>query len=75
MNNSILISSIFRKEVLEMVAYKVANAQGFIKLDAMENPFSWPEEIKKEWIEHLKEAKIINSNENRRSELNTSEEL
>ncbi len=58
MNNSILISSFFRKEVLEMVAYKVANAQGFIKLDAMENPFSWPEEIKKEWIEHLKEAKL-----------------
>ena len=53
-----LISSIFRKEVLAMAAYKVADAQGLIKLDAMENPYGWPEDIKKEWLEALKECPL-----------------
>jgi len=47
MTKSDLISSVFRKEVLALSAYKVADAQGLIKLDAMENPYSWPEDIKK----------------------------
>jgi histidinol-phosphate aminotransferase len=53
-----LISSIFRKEVLAMAAYKVADAQGLIKLDAMENPYGWPEDIKKVWLEALKECPL-----------------
>ena len=53
-----LISSIFRKEVLAMAAYKVADARGLIKLDAMENPYGWPEDIKKEWLEALKECPL-----------------
>ncbi len=58
MNNSALISKVFRKEVLAMVAYKVANAQGFIKLDAMENPYSWPDEIKSQWLAHLRDCQL-----------------
>ena len=58
MNNSALISTVFRKEVLELAAYKVANAQGYIKLDAMENPYSWPEEIQNQWLEHLKDCQL-----------------
>ncbi len=58
MNNSALISTVFRKEVLAMAAYKVANAQGYIKLDAMENPYSWPEEIQNQWLEHLKDCQL-----------------
>lgn len=50
------ITSIFRKEVLAMSAYKVADATGLIKLDAMENPYSWPEDIKKSWLETLKDC-------------------
>jgi len=53
-----LIPSIFRKEVLAMAAYKVSDAQGLIKLDAMENPYGWPEDIKKEWLEALKECQL-----------------
>lgn len=53
-----LISSIFRKEVLAMSAYKVADAQGLIKLDAMENPYNWPEDIKKDWLEELKSCQL-----------------
>lgn len=53
-----LVPSIFRKEVLAMSAYKVADASGLIKLDAMENPYSWPEDIKKSWLEMLKECPL-----------------
>lgn len=52
------ISSIFRKEVLAMSAYKVADAKGMIKLDAMENPYSWPDNIKEKWLETLKECQL-----------------
>jgi histidinol-phosphate aminotransferase len=53
-----LIASIFRKEVLAMSAYKVADAHGLIKLDAMENPYNWPEDIKKEWLAALKDCQL-----------------
>ena len=52
------ISSLFRKEVLAMSAYKVADATGLIKLDAMENPYNWPEDIKKNWLETLKDCPL-----------------
>ncbi|MGZ5007818.1 MAG: histidinol-phosphate transaminase [Methylobacter sp.] len=52
------ITSIFRKEVLAMSAYKVADATGLIKLDAMENPYSWPEDIKQSWLNTLKDCPL-----------------
>jgi len=58
MTQSNLLSSIFRKEVLAMSAYKVADATGLIKLDAMENPYSWPEDIKTDWLETLKDCPL-----------------
>lgn len=58
MTHSDLIHSIFRKEVLAMSAYKVADATGLIKLDAMENPYSWPEDIKRDWLEALKDCPL-----------------
>jgi len=50
--------SIFRKEVLALSAYKVADATGLIKLDAMENPYSWPEDIKVNWLDTLKDCPL-----------------
>ena len=41
-----------------MSAYKVPEAQGLIKLDAMENPYSWPEDIKNAWLETLKDCPL-----------------
>ena len=41
-----------------MSAYKVADAHGLIKLDAMENPYTWPEDIKKAWLETLKDCPL-----------------
>ncbi|MFU8789062.1 MAG: histidinol-phosphate transaminase [Methylobacter sp.] len=58
MTQTNLISSIFRQEVQAMSAYKVADATGLIKLDAMENPYSWPEDIKKNWLETLKNCPL-----------------
>lgn len=53
-----LISSIFRKEILGMSAYKVAESKNFIKLDAMENPYVWPNSIKEKWLCELKSCSI-----------------
>ncbi|MEE9338365.1 MAG: histidinol-phosphate transaminase [Methylococcaceae bacterium] len=53
-----LISSVFRKEILSMTAYKVAEAKNLIKLDAMENPYIWSEKIKEKWLAELKNCPI-----------------
>ncbi|MDQ7090336.1 MAG: histidinol-phosphate transaminase [Methylococcales bacterium] len=57
MNNSV-ISRIFRPQILEMSAYKVADSTHFIKLDAMENPYNLPDEISQQWLESLKHCAL-----------------
>ena len=47
------IERLVRPEVRAMHAYGVADPGDLIKLDAMENPHPWPEEIKKAWLERL----------------------
>lgn len=42
-----------RPEIRAQAAYQVQNADGLIKLDAMENPYSWPGELLPEWLEAL----------------------
>jgi histidinol-phosphate aminotransferase len=53
-----LIPAIIRKEVLAMSAYHVADASGLIKLDAMENTYNWPDEMKANWLETLKNCEL-----------------
>lgn len=53
-----LISTVIRPEIRALTAYKVADATGYIKLDAMENPYIWPEEIKAEWLKVIHKAEI-----------------
>jgi len=53
-----LLSRFFRPELLEMSAYKVADANNLIKLDAMENPYSWPEAIQQVWLQTLTSCAI-----------------
>ncbi|GAW85228.1 histidinol-phosphate aminotransferase [Bathymodiolus platifrons methanotrophic gill symbiont] len=53
-----LISAVIRPEIRALTAYKVADAAGYIKLDAMENPYTWPEEIKAEWLKIIHKAEI-----------------
>lgn len=53
-----LASTLFRKEIINMSAYKVAEAKNLIKLDAMENPYTWPKDIKQQWLEEIKDCPI-----------------
>jgi len=43
-----LIDNIIRPEVRALSAYHVPDSSGFIKLDAMENPYSLPDELRSE---------------------------
>jgi histidinol-phosphate aminotransferase len=42
---------------LALSAYHVQDAAGYIKLDAMENPYSWPTAMTDEWLEYLRQAR------------------
>jgi histidinol-phosphate aminotransferase len=47
-----------RPEILALKAYHVANAEGMVKLDAMENPYTLPEPMRKELGEVLAHAEM-----------------
>lgn len=47
---------LLRTELASMRAYRVADAKGFIKLDAMENPYAWPMELQEQWLGVLEKA-------------------
>jgi len=52
------VSRWVRPEVLALDAYSVPNAEGLVKLDAMENPFSWPQAMQAEWLEVLNKVEL-----------------
>ena len=43
-----------RAEIQALNAYRIVESEGLIKLDAMENPYSWPESMQDEWLECLR---------------------
>ena len=43
-----LIQNIIRSDVRALSAYHVQDAAGFVKLDAMENPYTLPPELQRE---------------------------
>ena len=45
--------TLIRPEIQALGAYHVANAEGMIKLDAMENPYILPDGLKKKWASVL----------------------
>jgi len=49
-----LIECLIRPEIRDLDAYQVPDAAGLIKLDAMENPHTWPEGLRREWLEALR---------------------
>jgi histidinol-phosphate aminotransferase len=53
-----LLNNIFRPEIRDMAAYKVADATGLIKLDAMENPYQWPTTITDLWLEQMRYCQL-----------------
>lgn len=52
------VASLVRPEIRAMKAYHVPDATGLVKLDAMENPYSWPEAVKREWLDTLQQVAL-----------------
>lgn len=47
-----------RPELRSVRAYTVTEPRGLIKLDAMENPYRWPDELVQCWLEDLRQVAI-----------------
>ncbi len=52
------ITELIRPEIRAMRAYHVAESNNLIKLDAMENPYPWPEQMRRQWQEELPSAEL-----------------
>lgn len=50
------IARIVRPEVRALKAYHVPDSRGYVKLDAMENPYAWPDSMVSEWLEVLRDT-------------------
>lgn len=52
------IDALVRREIRCAQAYQVAPADGLIKLDAMENPYPLPAELRRQWLARLETVAI-----------------
>ena len=52
------VLSWIRPEIRALSAYHVPPAEGVTKLDAMENPYGWPEDLKQQWLERLQQVPL-----------------
>ncbi len=53
-----LQEALLRPELRAGKAYHVADARGMVKLDAMENPYGLPEDLRASWLARLREAPL-----------------
>ena len=53
-----LIEKVIRPDVRAMSAYAVQQAEGFVKLDAMENPYTLPDSLKEELAQRLSKVAL-----------------
>lgn len=53
-----LIEKVIRPDVRAMSAYTVQPAQGFLKLDAMENPYAMPDHLRQELAKRLSQIAL-----------------
>ncbi len=47
-----------RPEIQSLRAYPVPDSTGLIKLDAMENPWTWPAELRAEWARYVADLNV-----------------
>ena len=52
------IERLVRPGIRALSAYHVPPATGLVKLDAMENPWSWPAELQAAWLQLLQTAEL-----------------
>ena len=55
---SSVVDHLVRPEIRGINAYHVQDASGLLKLDAMENPYVWSNELQQEWLDRLSNAEI-----------------
>ncbi len=53
-----LVKQWVREDIRSLSAYHVPDPGNMIKLDAMENPYSWPQAMKQEWLSLLLDAPV-----------------
>ncbi len=52
------VKQLVRPEFRELTPYSVTDAGGMVKLDAMENPYSWSEDMRAEWLARLRDTPL-----------------
>jgi histidinol-phosphate aminotransferase len=52
------VSKLVRPEIQALKAYHVPDSTGLIKLDAMENPYPWPDETRQAWLDALRQVPL-----------------
>ena len=52
------VSDLIRPELRALEAYHVPEPGGMIKLNAMENPYRWPEPLVDEWLNTLRDVEL-----------------
>ena len=58
MDSSDKIKRLVRPEIQALTAYRVPDPGDLIKLDAMENPWSWPDSLRTEWCTALQSISL-----------------
>lgn len=53
-----IVQRLINPSIQALHAYHVTPASGLLKLDAMENPCHWPEDLKQKWLSELEEVEI-----------------
>jgi histidinol-phosphate aminotransferase len=53
-----LVGAWIRPAIRALSAYHVPPSSGMVKLDAMENPYQWPEKVVDEWLAMLREVSL-----------------
>ena len=52
------VAELIRDDIRALSSYHVPSSNGLIKLDAMENPYVWSEELRKLWLEQLNQYSV-----------------
>lgn len=53
-----LVGEWVRPQIRSLSPYHVPEAEGLIKLDAMENPYTWPPKLREQWLRRLADAAV-----------------
>jgi histidinol-phosphate aminotransferase len=53
-----LVAHWVRRDIRDLTAYHVQPARDVIKLDAMENPYTWPDELRDDWVELVRRTDV-----------------